>query len=172
MGNKIVSKDENLVFSKDEIKVLYDNFMSLDINENGKLEYEDILNIPELSKNPIMKRVLRIFDLDDDGKISFFEFINGLSIFADSYSDNYSKQEFIFKIYDSDEDGFISNGDLFKTVKLLIGNNLSNIHLQQMVDRTIVLVDKDLDGKISFDEFCEFVEDLGVSELFSLDLFR
>ncbi len=79
--------------------------------------------------------------------------------------------EFIFKIYDHDEDGFISNGDLFKTVKLLIGNNLTNNHLQQMVDRTIVLVDKDLDGKIGFDEFCEFVENIHIYELFSINIF-
>jgi Ca2+-binding EF-hand superfamily protein len=171
MGNKISKEEENLVFSKDELRILYDNFTNLDTNETGKLEYEDILNIPELSKNPIIKRVFRIFDLDDDGKISFYEFINGLSIFADSFSDNYRKLEFIFKIYDYDEDGFISNGDLFKTVKLLIGNNLTNNHLQQLVDRTIVLVDKDLDGKISFDEFCEFVEDIQVYELLSMNLF-
>ena len=40
-----------------------------------------------------------------------------------------------------------------------------------MVDRTIILADKDLDGKISFDEFLEFVEEIQIYELFSLNLF-
>ena len=172
MGNKVAAKEEeSLVFSKDELRLLYENFIELDSNETGELEYEDILKIPELGKNPIIKRVLKIFDLNEDGKISFFEFINGLSIFMDSFSDKIQKLEFVFKIYDYDEDGYISNGDLFKTIKLLIGNNLTNNHLQQMVDRTIILVDKDLDGKISFDEFIDFVEDFQIYELFTINLF-
>jgi Ca2+-binding EF-hand superfamily protein len=28
-----------------------------------------------------------------------------------------------------DEDGYISNGDLFKILKIMIGNNLTNIQL-------------------------------------------
>ena len=176
MGNKLKSnhdqdENNNFVFSKEELKILYENFVGLDANETGQLEYDDLLSVPELSKNPILKRVIRIFDLNDDGKLSFYEFINGLSIFADNLSDNYSKLEFVFKIYDNDEDGYISNGDLFKTIKLLIGNNLTNNHLQQMVDRTIVLADKDLDGKISFDEFCDFVQDVQIYDLFSMNLF-
>ena len=176
MGNKLKSnhdqdENNNFVFSKEELKILYENFVGLDANETGQLEYDDLLSVPELSKNPILKRVIRIFDLNDDGKLSFYEFINGLSIFADNLSDNYTKLEFVFKIYDNDEDGYISNGDLFKTIKLLIGNNLTNNHLQQMVDRTIVLADKDLDGKISFDEFCDFVQDVQIYDLFSMNLF-
>lgn len=174
MGNKISKEEDNnnLIFSKEELRVLYENYIDLDNNETGFIEYEDILTIPELKKNPIIKRVLKIFDLNDDGKISFFEFINGLAIFANSFSDTVEKMEFVFKVYDYDEDGFISNGDLFKTIKLLIGNNLTNNHLQQMVDRTIILADKDLDGKISFDEFVEFVRDYQVYELFTLNLFN
>jgi serine/threonine-protein phosphatase 2B regulatory subunit len=174
MGNKFTSEEEeNLIFSKEELRILYENFINLDTNETGKIEYSDLMNVPELTKNPIIKRVFRIFDLDDDGKISFYEYINGLSILANSFSDNSQKMEFLFKIYDNDEDGYISNGDLFKTIKLLIGNNLTNNHLQQMVDRTIILVDKDLDGKISFYEFCDFIKEQNVEvyQLFSLNLF-
>lgn len=173
MGNKLTNKEEDnsLVFSKEELEVLYHNFVDLDTTEAGFLNYDDIINIPELSKNPLIRKVLRIFDLNDDGKISFFEFVIGLSTFADNCTDKYEKLEFIFKIYDSDEDGYISNGDLFKTIKLLIGNNLTNNQLQQIVDRTIVLVDKDLDGKISLDEFVEFIENNEINEFFSISLF-
>ena len=38
---------------------------------------------------------------------------------------------------------------------MMVGNNLSDVQLQQLVDRTIIKADKDFDGKISFDEFCE-----------------
>lgn len=60
-----------------------------------------------------------------------------------------------FKIYDVDRDGFISNGELFTVLKMMVGNNLKDTQLQQIVDKTILFHDKDGDGKISFDEFCE-----------------
>ena len=63
-----------------------------------------------------------------------------------------------FKIYDMDKDGYISNGELFSVLKMMVGNNLKDAQLQQIVDKTIILADKDDDGKISFEEFC-FVSD-------------
>ena len=37
-----------------------------------------------------------------------------------------------FKIYDMDNDGFISNGELFQVLKLMVGNNLKDAQLQQV----------------------------------------
>ena len=53
-----------------------------------------------------------------------------------------------------DNDGYISNGELFQVLKMMVGNNLKDTQLQQIVDKTIVYADKDEDGKISFEEFC------------------
>ena len=44
----------------------------------------------------------------------------------------------------------------------MVGNNLNDTQLQQLVDRTIVKADKDFDGKISFSEFSDMVKDLDV----------
>jgi serine/threonine-protein phosphatase 2B regulatory subunit len=38
---------------------------------------------------------------------------------------------------------------------MMVGNNLNDIQLQQLVDRTIIKADEDYDGKISFSEFCK-----------------
>jgi serine/threonine-protein phosphatase 2B regulatory subunit len=35
----------------------------------------------------------------------------------------------------------------------MIGNNLTNIQLQQLVDRTIIQTDFDQDGMISYEDF-------------------
>ena len=59
-----------------------------------------------------------------------------------------------FRIYDMDNDGFISNAELFQVLKMMVGNNLKDTQLQQIVDKTICFADKDEDGKISFEEFC------------------
>lgn len=53
-----------------------------------------------------------------------------------------------------DNDGYISNGELFQVLKMMVGNNLKDTQLQQIVDKTICFADKDEDGKISFEEFC------------------
>ena len=66
-----------------------------------------------------MKRVISIFDKDKDGKISFMEFISGLAALSTTgrirspTANEKEKLRFAFKVYDKDEDGFISNGDLF-----------------------------------------------------------
>lgn len=59
-----------------------------------------------------------------------------------------------FKIYDMDKDGYISNGELYQVLKMMVGNNLKDHQLQQIVDKTIIHADSDGDGKISFEEFC------------------
>jgi len=33
---------------------------------------------------------------------------------------------------------------------MMVGNNLNDIQIQQLVDRTIIQADKDLDGMISY----------------------
>lgn len=53
-----------------------------------------------------------------------------------------------------DNDGYISNGELFQVLKMMVGNNLKETQLQQIVDKTVINADKDGDGKISFSEFC------------------
>ena len=57
-------------------------------------------------------------------------------------------------IYDMDNDGYISNGELFQVLKMMVGNNLKETQLQQIVDKTVINADTDGDGKISFSEFC------------------
>jgi len=172
MGNQILSQEEEpYIFTKEELRVLYDNFAELDTEGCGLIEAEDFTYIPGLENNPIVNRVISVFDINKDGKISFYEFVMGLSALADISINRMEKLKFVFKIYDHDGDGYISNGDLFNTMKLFCGNSLNDLQIQQMVDRTIIQVDKELEGKISFEDFVDCVQDLKVCELFSMDLF-
>lgn len=173
MGNQILAQEEEeqYVFTKEELRVLYDNFIELDSDGSGLIETDEFLKVPELKNNPIVRRVISIFDINQDGKISFYEFIVGLSALTDISLNRMDKLNFAFKIYDNDGDGYISNGDLFKTLKLLTGNSMNDLQIQQVVDRTIVSADKDYDGKLSFEEFVDCVQDMRVYELFSMNLF-
>ena len=48
-----------------------------------------------------------------------------------------------------------------QVLKMMVGKNLSEGQLQQIVDKTIVYLDKDQDGKISFEEFKLLVDKKG-----------
>ena len=116
-----------------------------------------------MAQNPLVKRVIAVLDKNTDGKISFLEFVQGLSSLSAGASQE-EKLRFTFQIYDINNDGFISNGELFSVLKMMVGNNLNDTQLQQLVDRTIIKADEDMDGKISFEEFWKMVQDLDVIE--------
>lgn len=89
-----------------------------------------------------------------------------------------------------DRDGFISNGELFLVLKMMVGNNLKvcmrlskmclehhimssslkkDQQLQQIVDKTIMEGDLDRDGKLSFEEFAQMVSNT-VGDIFLVSL--
>jgi serine/threonine-protein phosphatase 2B regulatory subunit len=106
--------------------------------------------------------MIAIFDEDGGGDVDFQEFVSGLSAFS-SKGNKEQKLRFAFKVYDIDRDGYISNGELFIVLKMMVGNNLKDQQLQQIVDKTIMEADLDNDGKISFEEFTRMVENTDVS---------
>lgn len=53
---------------------------------------------------------------------------------------------------------------------MMVGNNLKETQLQQIVDKTILFADKDGDGKISFEEFCEVVGNTDVHKKMVVDV--
>jgi len=54
---------------------------------------------------------------------------------------------------------------------MMVGSNLKDQQLQQIVDKTIMEADLDRDGKISFEEFQKMVENTDVSMSMTLDQF-
>ena len=148
-------------FSERELQKLYKNFSKIDRDKSGTLEPSEFFEIPELANNPLVKRVIAVLDRNNDGNISFLEFVQGLNSLSAGASQE-DKLRFAFQIYDINNDGFISNGELFQVLKMMVGSNLNDVQLQQLVDRTIVKADTDFDGKISFNEFCVMVRDLDV----------
>lgn len=113
--------------------------------------------LEKVADNPIAQRFVELFDTDKNGMVDFGEFLSGLGVFGNQ-GKLHDKLRFIFKLYDANGDGFISNGDLFKSLKTMVGNNLANGPLQQVVDKTIREADLDGDGKLSFEEFLAFAE--------------
>jgi serine/threonine-protein phosphatase 2B regulatory subunit len=87
MGNQIPQNSSNqesninqsINFNKQELKILYKNFVKMDTNNSGLLDPDEFFDVPELKENPVVQRLVTIFDKNNDGKISFYEFVHGLS---------------------------------------------------------------------------------------------
>ena len=128
-------------FDAKEVKRLGKRFKKLDLDHSGSISVDEFMALPELQSNPLVQRVIDIFDEDQNGEVDFKEFIQGLSQFSVK-GDKISKLRFVFKIYDIDNDGYISNGELFQVLKMMVGSNLKDTQLQQIVDKTILFADK------------------------------
>lgn len=166
MGNE-VSKE--IPFNEQELLTLEQRFRRLDVDGSGVLEPNEFFNIPELAQNPLVQRVISVFDKNGDGNISFYEFVTGLSKLSGSSREE-DKLRFLFSIYDINNDGYITNGELFRVLQMMVGKNLSDTQLQQLVDRTIIQADEDFDGKISFPEFCNMVRGMDIGNKLTFTL--
>ncbi|KAF8504227.1 calcium/calmodulin-dependent protein phosphatase [Gautieria morchelliformis] len=158
-------------FNASELERLKKRFMKLDRDGSGSIDREEFLRIPQIANNPLASRMIAIFDEDGGGTVDFQEFVGGLSAFS-SRGGREEKLRFAFKVYDMDRDEFISNGELFLVLKMMVGNNLKDQQLQQIVDKTIMEADKDGDGKLSFEEFSNMVTNTDIVKQMTLeDLF-
>ena len=161
---------EDTNFSIEEIDRLRKRFMKLDKDGSGQIDKQEFLSIPGISSNPLATRLMDVFDKDGDGSIDFVEFITGLSAFSGK-SDNLNKLRFAFNIYDIDRDGYIGNGELFIVMKMMVGKNLKDEELQQIVDKTLMEADLDGDGKLNFEEFKNAVNTDTIANTLTLNMF-
>ncbi|KAI3404731.2 hypothetical protein KGF56_002434 [Candida oxycetoniae] len=160
---------EDTNFSSEEIDRLRKRFMKLDKDGSGEIDRNEFLSIPGISSNPLAARLMDVFDKDGDEQIDFQEFIMGLSAFSGK-SSNVEKLKFAFSIYDIDRDGYIGNGELFIVMKMMVGKNLQDEELQQIVDKTMMEADKDGDGKLNFEEFKDAVDSNTIANTLTLNI--
>ena len=55
----------------DEIRRLGKRFKKLDLDNSGSLSVDEFMSLPELQQNPLVQRVIDIFDEDGNGEVDF-----------------------------------------------------------------------------------------------------
>lgn len=76
MGNETsLPMDMCSNFDADEIRRLGKRFRKLDLDNSGALSIDEFMSLPELQQNPLVQRVIDIFDADGNGEVDFKEFI-------------------------------------------------------------------------------------------------
>ena len=97
MGNEASLQMEMATnFDAEEIKRLGKRFKKLDLDNSGSLSVDEFMSLPELQQNPLVQRVIDIFDEDGNGEVDFKEFIQGVSQFSVK-GDKTSKLRFAFR---------------------------------------------------------------------------
>ncbi|KAI3386412.1 hypothetical protein SNEBB_000919 [Seison nebaliae] len=192
-AEEIVNLEKETGFNGAQIKRLYSRFTSLDKHSNGFLTRDDLLRIPDLAINPLGERIVDcFFDETDDDSINFKNFCDVLAVFLkqnrnvstkekvknDDENDNgenemeedlnckNNKLKFLFKIYDKDRDGKISRTELFNILHMMVGTNISEEQLENIVDRLLGELDKEVEyaKTINFIEFQKLFNHIDINE--------
>jgi len=101
-----------------------------------------------------LERVFRLFDSDNDGKLSFEEFVSGVRCFAPSASE--AKVRFSFRLYAQRGAEKISPADLRELLAAVLAQSgiaLSAAQVDDVVRLTFSKHDTDGDGFISYAEY-------------------
>jgi serine/threonine-protein phosphatase 2B regulatory subunit len=157
-----IARQSNL--TQTEIKRLYNRFQKLDRNQSGTLEADELMMIPELAMNPLVPRIVAVFD-----SVNFRQFVNHLGVFGPNGAVE-DKIEFAFRIYDVDGDGFVSEDDLEAVLRMMVGDNIGDDSLHRVIRKVFSDADKDGDGLISRAEFCSAVDVADIANRLTITL--
>ena len=147
------------------------------------------MKIPELHINPMVERILSIFDENGTDEVNFNQFVQVLSVFRSTHDveaqcgrDEAEAEKriaqlrtkkilFMFKIYDIKKDGFIDKEELMEVLKMMVSTYVNQSDLVAIVDQTFREADFDKDEKLSFEEFTHVIEHTDIGQRLSIGFF-
>lgn len=150
---------------------LFERFRALDTDSNGYLTRSELLRLPELSMNSLRNRVLSQFKLLQKDNINFTEFVTAIAPFGQKATLDQKIRNF-FQVFDENDDGFISEEELTKTLLTLGGSHLDSEEVKKMAKKIIAEYDQDLDGKLNFNEFKKSLKKLDLQDELTIGPWR
>jgi len=123
----------------------------------NKKDFKEMMTkaLPKKDCKKMEKHVFRVYDTNNDGFIDFVEFMVVYYVMADGSPEEVLLK--IFRIFDINSDGFISKKEMSRLIKDMYGmirTECPEKASKDMIAKTAFAeMDKDIDGKISKDEF-------------------
>jgi calcium-dependent protein kinase len=133
-------------------------FNQIDLNGDGKITGEELylglkqrLNSDSLVED--VKNIFSVLDMNNDGFIEYEEFVRAAVSKEKFMGENVLK--FAFRFFDKDNSGKIE----LKEIETVFKNSVSDKeHMEEAFNKIIFEVDKNRDGKISFEEFSKVMK--------------
>ena len=133
-------------------------FNQIDLNGDGKITGEELylglkqrLNSDSLVED--VKNIFSVLDMNNDGFIEYEEFVRAAVSKEKFMGENVLK--FAFRFFDKDNSGKID----LKEIETVFKNSVSDKeHMEEAFNKIIFEVDKNRDGKISFEEFSKVMK--------------
>ncbi|CAL0328089.1 unnamed protein product [Lupinus luteus] len=147
------------VLSEEQILEIKEAFGFFDKDGDGCITVEDLaIVIRSLDQNPSEEEVQNMInevDADGNGTIEFVEFLN---LMAKKFKETDVEEDLkeAFKVFDKDQDGYISATEL-RHVMINLGEKLSDEEVKQMIKEA----DLDGDGQVNYDEFAKLMMSIG-----------
>ncbi|CAD5122264.1 DgyrCDS10709 [Dimorphilus gyrociliatus] len=152
--------EESTAFNADEIREYYRNFlkecpegrMSMSRDQFKKI-YSKLF--PTGDANQFAQHVFRTYDRDGNGRIDFREFLNSLHIQKRGTLEE--KLTWLFKMYDIDGTGYITEDELGQMLKSLhnLRGKVDEHSMKCLANYILERADINKDKKLSLKEFLE-----------------
>ncbi|KAL2507368.1 Calmodulin-7 [Forsythia ovata] len=137
--------------NEDQISEYKKAFSLFDMDGDGCITIEELgFMMSSLGLKPTeaeLQLMIKQVDADGNGKIDFLEFLN-LMVQMKTDTDSEEELKEAFRVFDTDQDGFISAAELHHFM-LNLRKNLTNEEVDEMIHEA----DDDGDGQINFEEF-------------------
>jgi len=141
--------------SEEQVAEFKEAFSLFDKDGDGKITTKELGTVMRsLGQNPTeaeLQDMINEVDSDKSGSIEFDEF---LQLMARKMQDTDTEEEIreAFKVFDKDNNGFISAAEL-RHVMTNLGEKLTEAEVDEMIREA----DVDGDGQINYEEFCRMM---------------
>jgi len=142
------ARDHNL--KPESIKRAHRRYVAMDKNKTGLMDYTEFCEILQVDPSPQSEEVFAQYDYRKADLVDAKEVLIALANFTGAGKDD--KLKFAFLVFDEDNNGVITKGEL---VKILKSNHMAKVdaEVDRKADTIMSQADKNGDGVISFDEF-------------------
>ena len=139
-------------FSDVEIQGLRSVFNQIDADHSGLLDKKELYQFLVQSNmdTRFIGATFRVFDTDQDGTLSFDEFLQYLHACLETEKNPHYLFKMIFDAVDTDNNGYLSIDELLDFTSLC-GQNLT----REQVSEELNKIDLDKNGLVDFYELCQ-----------------
>ncbi|XP_010024216.1 calmodulin-like protein 11 [Eucalyptus grandis] len=147
--------------TKEQILEFQETFCLFDEDGYGCMTFEEFATIIKsldhsLSKKELQDMIDKATAADGNGVIEFAKFMGLMAHDIKEATDEEEELKEAFKVFDKDQDGYISPSEL-RHVMINLGEKLTEEEAQQMISEA----DLDGDGQVDFEEFVKLMSTTG-----------